>query len=45
MLILGLMHRFGFILMYGVQKIDNRTVFWPTTIFRFGFIKNKYLLI
>ena len=39
------MRRFGFKLLYGGQKMGIMTVFWPTTIFRLGFINNKYLII
>ena len=45
MLILGFMHRFGFELMYGDQKLGILTVFWATTDFRLGFINDKYWII
>ena len=39
------MHRFGFKLMHGGQKMGIMTVFWLTTNFSLGFDDNKYLKV
>ena len=45
MLLLSFMHRIGFELMYGGQKMGITTVFLPTTNFHLRFIYKKYWLI
>ena len=40
MFFLGFMHKFGFKLMYGGQKMGNMTIFRPNFYFRLVFTSN-----
>ena len=42
MLLVGFMHRFGFKLVYGGQKMGIMTVFCPDINFHLGFTSNEY---
>ena len=45
MLLVGFMHRFGFKLVYGGQKMDVMTVFCPNIKFHLGFISIENRII